>query len=113
MIVRQNGFTLDKSDLKVEYYRGSGAGGQKRNKTSSACRIRHEASGAEGQSQDERSQAQNKKLALERLVNSKRFKTWTKMQIAIQEEGYRSLEAKVDKMMAETNLKFETYTPEE
>ena len=113
MIVRNNGFILDKNDLSVEYYRGSGAGGQKRNKTSSACRITHKASGATGQAQDERSQTQNKKLALQRLVNSKQFKIWSKMQIAIQEEGYKNLETKVDKLMSPENLKVETYIPNE
>lgn len=34
-------FSLTKKDFKIEYYRGSGKGGQKRNKTDSCCRITH------------------------------------------------------------------------
>jgi len=38
-------FSLTKKDFKVETFRGSGAGGQHRNKTDSAVRIKHPASG--------------------------------------------------------------------
>ncbi len=37
--------TVRKDDLKIEFYRGSGPGGQHRNKTSSACRITHKITG--------------------------------------------------------------------
>jgi hypothetical protein len=52
---------------EVDRFRGSGAGGQKRNKTSSSVRVRHGATGLSGQSGDSRSQPENRAIALRRL----------------------------------------------
>jgi hypothetical protein len=46
------------------------------------------------------------------MTETKKFQIYAKMQLAALEEGYRSIEAKVDKMMSEENLKIETYDPE-
>jgi hypothetical protein len=51
----------------VDTYRASGPGGQKRNKTSSAVRIRHAASGIIVIAEESRSQHENRAKALERL----------------------------------------------
>jgi peptide chain release factor 1 len=60
---------VTKSDLRIDYYRGSGKGGQKKNKTSSACRITHIPTGISAQCEDTRSQPQNQKLAFLRLAD--------------------------------------------
>lgn len=52
---------------EVQTRRGSGPGGQKRNKTESAVRLRHAPSGITVQSDDTRSQHQNRRRALARL----------------------------------------------
>lgn len=59
--------TVRKSDLRIDYYRGSGAGGQHRNKTDSACRITHLPTKIVAQAEDERYQHQNRRLAFRRL----------------------------------------------
>jgi len=55
------------SECKADAYRASGPGGQKRNKTSSAVRLRHLPSGLVGGSEESRSQHENKARALRRL----------------------------------------------
>ena len=51
----------------IDTYRASGPGGQKRNKTSSAIRLRHEPTGLIVIAEDSRSQHENKAKALRRL----------------------------------------------
>jgi len=55
------------SDVTETFTRGSGAGGQKINKTSSTVVLRHGPSGTEVRCQAERSQAANRELAWERF----------------------------------------------
>ena len=54
-------------DCRVDTYRASGPGGQKRNKTSSAVRLRHGPSGLMAIAEESRSQHENKARALRRL----------------------------------------------
>lgn len=74
-------FSLTEKDFKFIAKRGSGKGGQKKNKTSSAIQCFHEPSGSIGEAEDFREQSKNKQLAFKRCTDTLEFKTWLQLKI--------------------------------
>ena len=73
-------FSVTKDDCDWSYTKGTGAGGQARNKTSSAVHCRHRASGAKGYSESSRSQLDNRRDAFVKMCNTDEFKRWHKLE---------------------------------
>ena len=100
-------FSVTAADCDWQYLRGTGPGGQKRNKTESKVRCVHRASGAVGESDLTRSQHENKRIAFVKMAATKEFKLWHKLETARRMGDQLSIEEKVDNAMNDANLKLE------
>lgn len=77
---RQLLFSVTKDDCDWSYTKGTGTGGQKKNKTASAVHCKHKASGARGYSEASRSQHDNKRDAFAKMCETEVFKKWHKLE---------------------------------
>ena len=98
-------FSVTKNDLEVDWFSGTGCGGQYRNKHQNCCRIRHKDSGAIATGQSQRDRISNLKEAMENLTKSPKFKAWVKVRVGEVTGEKVDIEAKVDRAMR--YLKFE------
>lgn len=92
-------FSVTAKDCEWKYTRGTGNGGQKRNKTSSAVHCIHRLSGAHGYADDQRSQVQNRQLAFERMARSKEFESWRESEVRRKTGQQAQIEHEVDRQM--------------
>ena len=100
-------FRLTAKDFRWDYYRGSGAGGQKRNKTENCCRCTHPPSGAVGKSEEGRSKAQNRKKAFRRCAESQEFRSWLKIEVARRDGSMAEAERWADQEVKSPRVKVE------
>lgn len=102
-------FSVTLADCEVEFFRAGGNGGQKVNKTSSACRVRHVPSGAVAECREGRSQSHNKATAFRKMAESSRFQAWLRIEVARREGTLREVEARVERAMEPRNLRVEVH----
>jgi len=100
-------FSITRKDFEVQTFASGGPGGQHQNKTESGVRIIHKESGSVGESRTSRSQHDNKKLAINRLTDSKKFKVWLNRKVH-ETISKKTIEQKVEESMKPENLKIET-----
>ena len=109
-------FSVTKKDFKIQTFRSGGKGGQNQNKRDSGVRIIHEVSGARGESREHKTQLANRKTAFGRLVESKKFKMWMKMETAKRTEDKNAVEEKIQRKVTQDmhsrNLRVEGKTEE-
>lgn len=96
---------INASDCDWSYTTSRGKGGQKTNKTASAVHCSHRESGAHGYAEDSRSQADNKKTAFRRMIETDKFKAWMKIKLSKITGQEKSIEDEVERQMK--NIKVE------
>lgn len=99
-------FSVTLADCDLQTFRSGGPGGQHQNKTETGVRIIHRASGARGESRQERSQLLNKKLAWRRMTQDPKFRVWINREI-FRRNGIASPEEKAARDMRPDNLRVE------
>jgi len=99
-------FSVSVKDCEMQVFRGSGKGGQKKQKTSSGVRLIHKPSGATTESEAHREQSLNKKDAWRKLIETKEFKTWHKIETC-RLMGEPTVEEVVEQQMHTKNIKVE------
>ena len=101
-------FSVTAADCDWSYTKGTGAGGQKKNKTSSAVHCMHRPSKAKGFSQESRSQAMNKQLAFVRMYETKEFQKWLNVEFmkraGIMAAIDRTVEVELEKITVEVKV---------
>lgn len=101
-------FSVTKEDCNWSYTKGTGAGGQKRNKTSSAVHCTHKASGAKGYSESSRSQLENKRDAFLKMIETKTFKEWHRMEVMLRTGKLIAIEKQVENEMKKVKVEMKS-----
>ena len=92
-------FSITRNDCDWQYIKGTGKGGQKRNKTSSAVRCTHRDSKASGFADDTRSQSKNRELVFVRMAETIKFKNWHMLEISKRTGQEKVIQETVDREM--------------
>jgi len=97
-------FSITADDCEWSYTRGTGNGGQKKNKTSSAVHCKHRASGAYGYSETSRSQLDNRRDAFRKMMETDTFQTWIKLEFMKRSGQMDEIERKVEQDLKKVKL---------
>lgn len=99
-------FSVTMKDLEMQTFSVGGHGGGGKDTSNSGVRLTHPPSGAVGEGREHRSNTQNRRAAFLRLVATKEFKTWQKIEAARKmgrpvPETVEEIRARVDRMVDE------------
>lgn len=97
-------FSVTAADCDWSYTSGTGPGGQAKNKSNAAVHCTHRASGAHGYCQDSRSQLDNKREAFVRMVGTKKFKEWHRLEYSKRTGAAQQLDNYVEQQMKKVRL---------
>lgn len=104
-------FSVTSKDFEVQTFRAGGKGGQNQNKVNSGVRIIHKASGARGEARDSRDQPRNKQAAFRRLLETKEWKVWHRLECAKRTGSAKAAEKAVEETLSNPkNIKIEVLT---
>lgn len=93
-------------DCEVQTFRAGGKGGQNQNKRDSGVRVIHNPSGARAESREYREQLKNKRAAFLRMVNTKEFQLWLKIETSKALGCYEDIEKEVDRQMNNVRIEY-------
>lgn len=99
-------FSVTKKDFKIDWFSGTGAGGQGRNKLQNSCRLSHPDSGAMSTGQSNKSRVANQKEAFKGILEHPKFKMWYNMMV-MESLSRETIEERVEKVIIPENLKVE------
>ena len=99
-------FSITKKDFDIDYFSGTGAGGQHRNKHQNCVRLRHKESDTMSTGQSNRDRKSNMREAIKGILEDIKFKLWLNNKINEIIEG-KTIDQKVDEMMNPVNIKVE------
>lgn len=99
-------FSITKKDFKIDYFSGTGSGGQYRNKHQNCVRILHKDSGTIATGQSYRERKANLKEAFNGLLKNYKFKVWHTRMVHEKLSG-KTIEELVEEQMKPENIKIE------
>jgi len=105
-VARELLFSLTKKDFDIQWFSGTGAGGQHRNKHQNCCRMTHIASGAKATGQSNKDRLANQREAFRSIQENSKFKMWFNQKV-MESLSNETIEDRVKKQMNPDNIKVE------
>ena len=99
-------FSITKKDFDIQTFTVPGPGGGGKDTSNTGVRLIHRDSGAVAEGREHRSNSKNREAAFKKLVNSKKFKDWHRIECARRmgkklEETPEQIRERVDRMIDE------------